>query len=47
MSKNLNSLVSKIEDYIEFLKTNKEFTTKFYDIGDGLSISYRNNDEKR
>lgn len=47
MSKNLNSLVSKIEDYIEFLKTNKEFTTKFYDIGDGLSISYKNNDEKR
>ena len=47
MSKNLNSLVSKIENYIEFLKTNKEYTTKFYDIGDGLSISYRNNDEKR
>lgn len=42
MSKNLNSLVSKIEDYIEFLRTNKEFTTKFYDIGDGLSVSYRN-----
>lgn len=47
MSKNLNSLVSKIENYIEFLKTNKEFTTKIYDIGDGLSVSYRNNDEKR
>lgn len=46
MSKNLNSLVGKIEDYIEFLKTNKEFTTKFYDIGDGLSVSYKN-DEKR
>lgn len=46
MSKNLNSLVSKIEDYIEYLKTNKEFTTKFYDIGDGLSVSYKN-DEKR
>lgn len=47
MSKNLNSLVSKIENYIEFLKSNKEFTTKFYDIGDGLSISYRNTDEKK
>ncbi len=47
MSKNLKSLVSKIEDYIEFLRTNKEFTTKFYDIGDGLSVSYRNTDEKR
>ena len=47
MSKNLNSLVSKLEGYIEFLKSNKEFTTKFYDIGDGLSISYRTNNEKR
>ena len=46
MSKNLNSLVSKIEDYITFLKGNKEFTTKFYDLGDGLSVSYRNNDER-
>ena len=42
LSKNLNSLVRKIEDYIEFLKTNKEYTTKFYDIGDGISISYKN-----
>lgn len=47
MSKNLNNLVSKIENYIEFLKANKEYTTKFYDIGDGLSISFRVNDEKR
>lgn len=46
MSKNLNSLVSKIEDYIEYLKNNKEFTTKFYDIGDGLSVSYRNDEKK-
>lgn len=47
LSKNLNSLVSKIEDYIEFLKKNTEFTTKFYDIGDGLSVSYRVSDDKR
>lgn len=47
MSKNLNSLVSKIEDFIDFLKANKEYTTKFYDIGDGLSVSYKNNDDKR
>lgn len=45
MSKNLNSLVSKIEDFIVFLKTNKDFTTKFYDKGDGLSVSFRNKDE--
>ena len=36
---NLKSLVEKIEKYIEFLKTNTEFDTKFYDIGDGLSVS--------
>ena len=36
---NLKSLVEKIENYIEFLKSNTEFDTKFYDIGDGLSVS--------
>ena len=45
-SKNLKSLVSKIEEYIEFLKENKEFETKFYDVGDGLSVSVRRNDKK-
>ncbi len=38
-SKNLKSLVTKIENYIDFLKENEEFDTKFYDIGDGLSVS--------
>ena len=36
---NLKSLVEKIENYVEFLKNNSEFDTKFYDIGDGLSVS--------
>lgn len=45
-SKNLRSLVSKIEDYIEFLKNNKEFDTNFYDVGDGLSVSVKKNDKK-
>ncbi len=40
-SKNLKSLVEKIESYIDFLKDNKEFDTKFYDIGDGLSVSIK------
>lgn len=40
-SKNLRQLVKKIESYIEYLNTNEEFTTKFYDVGDGLSISVR------
>ncbi len=45
-SKNLRSLVSKIENYIEFLKTNPDFDTNFYDIGDGLSVSVKKNDKK-
>lgn len=38
---NLKSLVKKIEGYVDFLKNNDEFVTKFYDIGDGLSISVK------
>ena len=40
-SKNLKQLVKKIENYIEFLNTNEEFETKFYDVGDGISVSKR------
>lgn len=36
---NLKSLVQKIESYVDFLKTNTEFDTVFYDVGDGLSVS--------
>lgn len=42
--KNLRQLVDKIRDYIEFIKTHKEFNTKFYKVGDGLSVSRRKND---
>lgn len=42
---NLKSLVKKIEGYIDFLKNNDEFITEFYDIGDGLSISVKKNEE--
>ena len=38
-SKNLKSLVRKINNYKEFLKNNEEFTSFFYDIGDGISVS--------
>lgn len=38
-SKNLKSLVEKIEKYIDFLKENEEFETEFYQLGDGISIS--------
>ena len=42
---NLKSLVKKIEGYIDFLNNNAEFDTNFYDIGDGLSISVRKDEE--
>lgn len=44
-SKNVLGLVNKIEKYIDFLNENEEFVTKFYDIGDGISVSFRKNDE--
>lgn len=40
-SKNLKQLVEKIEGYIDYLKYNDEFNTDFLDIGDGLSVSRR------
>ena len=39
------SLVEKIEEYVEFLKTNPEFDTKFYDYGDGLAVSVWKNEK--
>ena len=44
-SKNLKSLVKKLESYIDYLKENPEFETKFYDIGDGLSVSTWKNEK--
>ena len=40
-SKNLRGIVDKIEGYIEFLKTNPDFDTEFIDVGDGISVSRR------
>ena len=40
-NKNTKQLVKKIRNYIEFLENNKEFDTKFYDVGDGISISVK------
>ena len=34
-------LVRKIRKYIEFLKSNDEFITEFYENGDGISVSYK------
>jgi len=44
-SKNVRQLVDKIEDYKEYLANNDEFITKFYDVGDGLAVSFRRDNE--
>ena len=41
LSKNLKGIVDKIERYIDFLNKNNDFLTKYYDIGDGLSVSIK------
>ncbi len=41
-SKNLKSLVRKINNYKEFLQTNNDYKTTFLDIGDGISITKPN-----
>jgi len=38
-NRNTKQLVGKIQKYIEFLQSNNEFTTIFYDLGDGIAIS--------
>lgn len=40
-SKNVRSMVRKIEQYIEFLKSNPYFDTNIYNIGDGIGVSIR------
>lgn len=38
-SRNVRQLVRKINNYVDFLKNNKEFKTEFLEIGDGIAIS--------
>ena len=40
-NRNLRQLVGKLIKYIDFLKTNDEYNTKFYKVGDGLAITYK------
>ena len=40
-SKNIRGLVKKIKIYIDFLENNIKYKTKFYNIGDGLSVTER------
>lgn len=41
LSRNLRQMVGKLENFINFLCDNKEFKTRFFDIGDGIAISRR------
>ena len=41
-SRNLRQLMRKLKKYHNFLKGNKEFNTKFIDIGDGIAITKKN-----
>ncbi|MDD3453525.1 MAG: O-methyltransferase [Bacilli bacterium] len=38
-SRNVRGIVRKLNNYIDFLKNNEEFKTKFIEIGDGIAIS--------
>lgn len=40
-SKNLRHLVEKIDSYNQWLKSNPEFETTFFDLGDGMAVSSR------
>ena len=43
-NRNTRQLVSKIKKYIDFLKTNEEYKTKFYKIGDGIAFTIKKED---
>lgn len=38
-SRNLRGLVKKIKKYIEYLKNSNVYSTKFYEIGDGIAVT--------
>lgn len=40
-SRNIRGLVKKIRNYIDFLENNLKYKTRFYDIGDGISVTER------
>lgn len=43
-SRNVRQLIRKIKTYLEWLESNKEYTSKYINIGDGLMVSKKNND---
>ena len=42
-NRNTKQLVGKIKKYIDYLKNNNNYDTKFYSIGDGISVSKKKN----
>ena len=40
-SKNLRALVRKVKEYKVFLQQNHNYNTRFFDIGDGIAVSVR------
>src|SRR5574344_814386 len=38
-NRNTRQMMNKIDNYIEFLNENKEYETKFLDVGDGISLT--------
>lgn len=40
-SRNIRGLVKKIRNYKQFLENNVKYKTKFYNIGDGISVTER------
>ena len=40
-SRNIRGLVKKIRSYIEHLNNNIKYKTKFYELGDGISVTER------
>ena len=43
-TRNLRQMIRKIRNYLKWLDDNKEYHTKYENIGDGLTISKRVND---
>lgn len=45
-TKNQRGIVNKIKDFISFLDNNKEFDTKYIEVGDTIAISKRRSDNE-
>ncbi len=41
LSRNVRGMVRKLNQYIDFLKSNPHYETTIYDIGDGVGVSVR------